>query len=81
MTAPMTHCLCAEGVGHPLRRPHRRGRGSSTLTNPMAKFRRAFERRLAYPPRFLRHYQHRRQIGCTPVVAFRSARQRMRQPH
>ena len=30
-----------------------------------------FERRLAYAPRFLRHYQHRRQIGCTPGVAFR----------
>lgn len=54
---------------------------SSTLTDPMAKFRRAVERRLAYAPRFLRHYQHRRQIGCTPAVAFRSARERMRQPH
>ena len=54
---------------------------TSTLTNPMTKLRRAVERRLAYAPRFLRHYQHRRQIGCTPAVAFRSARERMRQPH
>lgn len=56
-------------------------RVTSTLTNPMTKLRRAVERRLAYAPRFLRHYQHRRQIGCTPAVAFRSARERMRQPH
>jgi hypothetical protein len=56
-------------------------RVTSTLTNPMTKLRRAVERRLAYAPRFLRHYQHRRQIGCTPTVAFRSARERMRQPH
>ena len=54
---------------------------SSTLTDPMAKFRRAVERRLAHAPRFLRHYRNRRQIGCTPGVAFRSARERMRQPH
>jgi hypothetical protein len=46
----------------------------------MAKLRRAVERRLAYAPRFLRNYRNRRQIGCTPAVAFRSARERMRQP-
>ena len=46
----------------------------------MAKLRRAVERRLAYAPRFLRHYRNRRQLGCTPAVAFRSARERMRQP-
>ena len=46
----------------------------------MAKLRRAVERRLAYAPRFLRHYRNRRQFGCAPAVAFRSARERMRQP-
>jgi hypothetical protein len=53
---------------------------SSTLTDPMARLWRAVRWRLAYGPRFLRHYRNRRQIGCSPGVAFRSARERMRQP-
>jgi hypothetical protein len=82
MNAPMIHCPCGESVGHSLSRSAPTGQPQSVRSEtPMAKFRRAFERRLAYPRRFLRHYQHRRQIGCTPAVAFRSARQRMRQPH
>jgi len=47
---------------------------------PMATLRRSVWRRLAYGPRFLRHYRNRRQIGSSPAHAFRSARERMRKP-
>ena len=47
----------------------------------MAKFRQAVWWRLAYGPRFLRHYWHRRQSGYSIAHAFGSSRRRMRERH
>jgi hypothetical protein len=54
-------------------------RDEDARRKPMAGIRRDLSRRLAYGPRFRRHYRHRRQAGYTIALALRSTRRRMRE--
>jgi hypothetical protein len=60
------------GASRPLREGDARGK-------PMGGIRRDLSRRLAYGPRFRRHYRHRRQAGYSIALAFRSTRVRMQE--
>jgi hypothetical protein len=54
-------------------------RDGDARRKPLAGIRRGVSRRLAYGPRFRRHYRHRRQAGYPVALALRSARGRMQE--